>query len=159
MGRIVDQFGDVYPSHTIITGPGLTVSQDENGVTTLNAGGTKLIYVTFDGLPNTDVEAGMFAKVLPLGIPGTLTRVRVTSDVDCDAEFSVWKDILANGDPTIADDIVGTTPPGLSASKFYEDSTLTGWDTDVALTDVWLIKIASIDIGVRWIQLQLEITT
>lgn len=119
----------------------------------------RLIYATFDGQPYTDLYAGHMGKILPLGITGNLSRVRMTTDVNTNCVVSIWKDVLANGDPTIADDIIDAgTPLALSAARFYEDATLTGWTKPVAATDVWLLKIVSIDIGCKFLQVELEIT-
>jgi hypothetical protein len=128
-----------------------------SGIISFTPQATKIIYATFDGQPDNAISAGHFGKILPLGISGTITKVRMTTDIDCNVEVSIWKDVIANGDPTISDDITGGNPPTMVGAK-YVDCDLSGWNLAVDEDDVWYIKITSIDDDVRYLQIQIEVT-
>jgi len=55
----------------------------------------------------------------------------------------LWKDVYANFPPTIADTIVASAKPTVSAATKAKDSTLTGWTTTVTKGDVIAYKVDS----------------
>lgn len=57
--------------------------------------------------------------------------------------FDIWKDTYANWPPTIADTIVASAKPAITAGVKNQSNTLTGWTTAVASGDVFIINVDS----------------
>lgn len=74
---------------------------------------------------------------------GTITKATLLADQAGDAVVDVWKDSLANFPPTVADSICGAAKPTLAAAQKSEDTTLTGWTTQVVAGDVFKINVDS----------------
>lgn len=67
----------------------------------------------------------------------TITAARVVADQVGDIVVDIWKDTYANFPPTNADSICGSAEPELAAAQKSEDTTLTGWTTELAKGE-WL---------------------
>ena len=115
----------------------------------------RVVLVTIDGQPDTDITVGHKARIVPLDFAGTIVKVRMYADGAC--ELDVWKNLVANGEPTIADSIVGSNPPVLTGAGYYVDATLTGWSPNVVATDTFVVNVTSVAANVRFIQLSFEI--
>jgi hypothetical protein len=74
----------------------------------------------------------------------TITKARLLADQTGSIVIDVWKDTYANFPPTVADTIVASAKPTLSAAQKSEDSTLTGWTKTLAAGDVIEINVDSI---------------
>lgn len=65
------------------------------------------------------------------------------SDLSCTAVVDVWVDVEANYPPTVADTIVASAPPTLTAALFSKDTTLTGWSISIAAGSFVAVKVTS----------------
>lgn len=55
----------------------------------------------------------------------------------------IWKDSYTNYPPTDADSITGTTPPTISGSNKAKSSSLSGWDSNLAVGDILAFNVDS----------------
>lgn len=69
------------------------------------------------------------------------------ADVSCTAQMDVWRCTQANYPPVVANSIVGSAPPVLTAQSFAKSSTLTGWSIEINQGDVLGFNITSISVG------------
>jgi hypothetical protein len=86
----------------------------------------------------------------------TITSVSLFSDVNTTASLDIWKDTFANYPPTIADSIVASAPPTLTATNKFTTTTLTGWTTSITAGDVLGFYVTS---NTAATQLILQLTT
>jgi len=56
----------------------------------------------------------------------------------------IWKDVLANYPPTVADTITAGAKPTLASADHASSTTLTGWTTAVAAGDVLRFNVDSV---------------
>ena len=82
--------------------------------------------LTFEFGPNAVVND---YHVLPVPWDFTPVGWRIIGDVSGNVTFGVWMDVLANGQPTVADNAVASAPPSLTGAIQGSSTTLTGWDT------------------------------
>lgn len=75
---------------------------------------------------------------------GTITGVRLLADQTGSCVVDIWKDTYANFPPTDADSITASATPTLSSASKYEDTTLTGWTTDIDAGDILRFNIDSV---------------
>lgn len=87
----------------------------------------------------------------------TITTATLLAHESGSIVVDVWKDTYANYPPTVADTITASAKPTLSSQIKSQDTTLTGWTTNVSAGDVlgWKVDSAS---GVTNITLQLTTT-
>ena len=71
--------------------------------------------------------------------------------------IDIWKDVLANYPPTIADTITASAKPTLTTATNATSSTLTGWTTSVTAGDVLGFNVDSITTVTR-ITIQLKVS-
>ena len=67
----------------------------------------------------------------------TITGVTMGADQSGSIVVDIWKDTHANYPPTDADSITASAVPTISSATKSQDTTLTGWTTDVNAGD-WL---------------------
>lgn len=67
-------------------------------------------------------------------------RVAETGGVSSTIAFDIWRDIDANFPPTVADSIVGTTAPTLTAQSTNTGTDMTGWSTSCNAGD-WIVFV------------------
>lgn len=93
---------------------------------------------------------GLGAEILP-GIAGDaavhfdceIAGWRLLADQAGDIVVDVWKTAYAGFPPTVADSITAADLPTLSGVDHDEDTTLTGWTTDVDPGDVFRFNVDS----------------
>jgi len=89
--------------------------------------------------------------VLPTGIKGaayipfdaTITSVVLLTDIAGSVVVDIWKSDFGGYPPTNANSITAAAPPTLTSSIKNQDSTLTGWDTDLAEGDILVFVVES----------------
>ena len=64
-----------------------------------------------------------------------ITSVEVTADATGSLVVDLWKDTYANFPPDNADSITASAPPTLSSAQKSQDTTLTGWATQISAGD------------------------
>jgi hypothetical protein len=101
-----------------------------------------------------DIFIGDGVNLISTGVNGYLeipfdceiTSVRLLAKESGAIVVDIWKDTYANYPPTNADSITSATPPTIVASgQKYEDTTLSGWTTDIAEGDILGINVDSVD--------------
>lgn len=76
---------------------------------------------------------------------GTITKWTLLADQAGAIVIDIWKNTFANYPPTDVDSITGAAPPTLTASDDEaEDSTLTGWTTEIVAGDIFGFNVDSI---------------
>lgn len=87
--------------------------------------------------PTNDVP-----RVIPIDC--TLTDVKIlTRGGPGSCSIDIWKLPFGSYPPTVANSITGGSPPAISSGNTFEDSTLTGWTTDISAGDVLLFHLNS----------------
>jgi hypothetical protein len=74
----------------------------------------------------------------------TITEWTLLGDQSGSIQIGIWKDVYASFPPTVADSIVASAPPLISAATKGNSSTLTGWTTSVAAGDCLRFNIDSV---------------
>lgn len=92
------------------------------------------IGISMDGAGG--VLATGVAGYVRVPVSGTITAARLLAAPAGNLVIDVWKDTYANYPPTVADTITASAKPTLSGVAKSEDTTLTGWTTDVTEGDV-----------------------
>lgn len=90
--------------------------------------------------------------VITTGVKGDLqipfkcviTSVVLMADQSGSIVVDIWKDTLANYPPTVADSITASAKPIITNGTNSEDTTLTGWETTVALGDTLRFNVDSV---------------
>jgi hypothetical protein len=91
------------------------------------------------------------SSVLPLGDSltyvevrgaGTITEWALTGTPSGSLVLDIWK--AAGAIPTVANTIVGSAPPTLTAQTLNNSSTLTGWTTAINVGDVFGFAVTSV---------------
>jgi hypothetical protein len=118
---------------------------------------TKQITITIDN--GTSVIATGVKGFFSLPVAGTITKWRLLS-IDPAATpgsivIDVWRDTYANYPPTLADSIVASAKPTLSAAAKAESTALTGWSPTFAAGDVLGVNVDSVALLTK-VQLVLE---
>jgi hypothetical protein len=88
-------------------------------------------------------------------VTGTIVGWRIITDVATTASLDVWK--LNGANPTVANTIVASAPPTITAATYAASTTLTGWTTAVAVGDVFELNVGS-NSAAKVITLELDIT-
>lgn len=134
----------------------LDVTGDVNATAQVRVGTT----VRFPGGTTQGVSAETFeimvvfgggASAIATGIAGdfraefpfTITEWTLLADQTGSTQIGIWKDTYANFPPTVADSIVASAPPLISASNKGNSTSLTGWTTAVAAGDVLRFNVDS----------------
>jgi hypothetical protein len=117
--------------------------------------GTAALEFTFDGGGNP-LSAGFYAYVeVPFSC--LIRRASLAANVAGNAQADVWRVPAANFPPSIANSIVAADPPTLVASDFEQDTTLTGWQTQLNAGD-WLAFVLTSVSGINQLTLSLAVT-
>jgi hypothetical protein len=121
----------------IPTGAGaIPIEQLSEDLDTITAG------ILIDG-SLAPIVAGAAAGCIPVPFTGTITNIKVFTDVATTAVLDVWKDTYDNYPPTVADTITASAKPTLTTATKYSDSTLTDWTTAVTAGDIIKINVDS----------------
>jgi hypothetical protein len=124
------------------------------GVTHRTGGATRSIRLQIDGSGST-IATGLQKAMLTVPFDCVITGWRILSDVSGSIVIDIWKDTYANFPPTIADTIVASAKPTLSAARSAESTTLTGWITSISAGDVLFFNVDSAS-TVTFIELSLN---
>lgn len=81
---------------------------------------------------------------IPIPFDFTPVGWRIIGDVSGSVTFGVWMDVLANGQPTVADNAVASAPPTLSSAIQGSSTTLTGWNTTWVRGDLLKVIITAL---------------
>jgi hypothetical protein len=74
-----------------------------------------------------------------------VTAARLLADQSGAIVVDIWNDTYANYPPTDADSITASAPPTISSSGVKsEDTTLTGWDPNIAAGDILGYNVDSV---------------
>lgn len=74
----------------------------------------------------------------------TINRMTLLADQTGSIQVDIWKDTFANYPPTDADSITSAAVPAISSSDKDEDSTLTGWTTQINAGDILYYNVDSV---------------
>jgi hypothetical protein len=125
-----------------VDGPGSGLDADSvDGIS--GAGMTRIIGFTIDG-DGSVLTTGAKKAYVTVPFAGTIVAWTLLADQAGDVVVDVWKDVLANFPPTVADTITAAAKPTLSAASSGTSSTLTGWTTAVAAGDVLEVNVDSV---------------
>lgn len=80
---------------------------------------------------------------LEMPFSGTITAVRMFADQTGSAVVDIWKDTYANYPPTVADTITAAAKPTITAANRSENTTLTGWNTAIAVGNILRFNVDS----------------
>ncbi len=93
---------------------------------------------------------------LVIPFPCLITQVTLLADQAGDIVIDIWRDVIANHPPTIADTIVAAAKPTLSGEIANQDSTLTGWSKVLRTNDILAYKVDSVSV-VTFVTLTLKV--
>jgi hypothetical protein len=126
----------------------------------LGAGGTTGVlkktaantYALDNGTTALIFEKDFNGNVLATGVLGemqvpfacTITGVTLLADQSGSCVVDIWKAAYASYPPTVANTIVASAPPTISAAQKATDSTLTGWTTAIAAGDTLRFNLNSV---------------
>lgn len=82
---------------------------------------------------------------IQLPYTGTIVGWYLTSNESCTMTLDIWANDSAY--PTNSDSICASAKPSLTASRFNNSSTLTGWTTSSALGKKYIIEVESNDLS------------
>ncbi len=101
----------------------------------------------FVGDGSTVITTGV-SGFISCPVAGTITKVRLLSSdaavTSGSIVIDIWKDTYANYPPTVADTITASAKPTITTATKSEDSTLTGWTTNVSAGDVFGFNVDSV---------------
>ena len=109
--------------------------------------------IDFNGLiGNFNIVIDGAGEVLTTGIKAdlrwpfaaTLSKVTMLADQSGSIVVDIWSDALGSYPATVADTITAGAIPTIVADTDSEDTTLTGWDVDVAAGDCWRFNVNSV---------------
>lgn len=80
--------------------------------------------ITFEYGPSAQVGDW---HLIPIPWDFTPVGYRIMGDVSGSVSFNVWSDLWANGQPTVADNIVASALPSASSAIQVDSTTMTGW--------------------------------
>lgn len=113
---------------------------------------------TFASLPNVDATTGSISVVfdgggsaltvdskLDVSVPVNckITGARLLADQSGSVVINIWKDTYANYPPTVDDKITASAPPTISSATKSNDTTLTGWTTQITAGDTLRFNVDS----------------
>ena len=73
----------------------------------------------------------------------TISEWEIETDVTGSIQFDIWSDTYANYPPTVADTIVASDHPLLSAANHGSGTALTGWTTTIAKDNTLVANVDS----------------
>lgn len=73
---------------------------------------------------------------IPIDFPCTILECTMLADQTGSIVVDIWKDTYANHPPTDADSITASAVPTISSGTKDNDTTLTGWTTDITEGDI-----------------------
>jgi len=73
----------------------------------------------------------------------TIKSATLLADASGSIVIDIWKDSYANYPPTDGDSITASAPPTLSSAAKSEDTSLTGWTTNLSVGDVLFFNVDS----------------
>ena len=112
-----------------INGNPITLSGANYGVITFMADGG-----------GSAIATGIIADLV-LPFSGTLQSWTLLADQASNTTIDLWKDVLANFPPTVADTITAAAKPALAAVAFNSSSALTGWTTAITAGDTMRLNL------------------
>lgn len=118
----------------VVAAPSTVVDKQRSFGITVD-GGTTVLTTGLKGFIRVPI-AGFIQKVTVLSTDAAVTSGSIVVDV--------WKDTFALYAPTVADTIVGASPPTLTAATASEDTVLAGWTRSFAAGSVFGFSIASV---------------
>jgi hypothetical protein len=101
----------------------------------------RFLVVVFDGA-GAELTAGIKGEVA-VHFDAIITGWRLLADQVGDIVVDIWKTDYASYPPLVADSITAADQPTLSADDKADDTSLTGWTTDVADGDTFKFNIDS----------------
>lgn len=113
---------------------------------TVGTGLTSVIPITFDNTGSV-LTTGATKTYIRMHYPAIITEWLLTTDRVGSLQLDIWRGVASI--PTIANTIVGSTPPAVVAGQFGHGSTslggtaLTGWNTTLAYGDILEFAITS----------------
>lgn len=102
-----------------------------------------IIAFNIDGggdVPNTGLQGG--SVVIPFDC--VITSATLLADQAGSCVVDIWKKAYASFPPSIADTIVASAPPTLTAAQKSQDTTLTGWSKSLSSGDVLFFNLNSV---------------
>jgi|Deesub1362A_J573_1020465.scaffolds.fasta_scaffold03070_3 hypothetical protein len=85
-----------------------------------------------------------------------IKRVTLLADQTGSIQIDIWKDTYANFPPTDADSICGGNEPAISSGQKYQDSTLSGWTTQLNEGDILAINVDSVT-GIQRLTISIKV--
>lgn len=153
-----DETGDLPNSRQLLAGTNITFDDTTPGERTINAStgsGDPFLIVFSIGDGATPLTTGFKLFSNAAVRAGTITSALLTADVSGDITLDVLKTDVGSY-PTTAS-IVASAPPELSTADLSLDSTLMGWDTAVAVDDIFGFEITAVDGVIAQITLTLQV--
>jgi hypothetical protein len=148
-----DETTDLPNSRQLLAGPGITLDDTTPGELTIEGTiVTEIIGITINGDPMTTGIKGSF--FVPWN--GTIIEAIILADDDGILEFDILKTDFATY-PAGGTSIVASAPPELASTDKYQDSTLTGWDTDLAINDILEYELTVVDPAITRVTLFLVV--
>lgn len=98
--------------------------------------------VRSDAVITTGAKAETFIQ---LPYAGTIVGWYLTSNESCTMTLDIWANDTAY--PTNSDSICASAKPSLTASRFNNSTTLTGWTTTSAIGKKYIIEVESNDLS------------
>jgi len=126
-------------------------------VTTLGLDNTKIAVITLiiDG-GGSAITTGIKGDLeIPFGC--TINRATLLADQTGSIVVDIWKDTYANYPPTVLDTITSGAKPTITTNTNAQDSTLTGWNPNIAAGDTLRFNVVSCT-SITRVTLSLKVT-
>lgn len=127
----------------LTAGAGIDVTNGAAAITIAASAAVRTRAITFaiDG-GGSALTTGVKADVyVPYAC--TITAVTMLANQSGSVVVDIWKATYASFPPTVANTIVASAPPTISAATHSQDTTLTGWTTSVSAGDTLRFNINS----------------
>jgi hypothetical protein len=118
------------------------VSSPSYSATTQSASNTTIGYVISGG--GSTITTGTIGLGLRVSYSCTIKSVTLLADQTGSIVIDIWKDTYANYPPTNANSITGSSPPTITSSNKSEDTTLSGWTTQINEGDILFFNVDSV---------------
>lgn len=112
----------------------------------------RFLPIVFDGVGGaliTGVKGDVPVHLDPFHRTVKIGGWRLVADQAGDLVIDIWKSDYAGFPPTVANSITAAAQPTLSGSDKAEDTTLTGWTTDIVPGDILRFHIDSASVVTR----------